>query len=166
MWYRFVTYRESNDVLSFDVDVMVEGPDIVLVPTAEVWHRSAPTFVRDRRDEVLARLKGIKWNRELVWEETDGANCGTHDPATNTIPGSIESTPGGRYLEQQHLFDTGSLVTFAQARTLWTGAEVKFASEARGRVTLCVKTARPNSMFKLVSLPRLQNNPRVTLEFR
>src|SRR5438105_3754254 len=74
MWYRFVTYHELNSILSLEVDVMMEGADIVFVPTAELWHRSAPPFARDRRNEVLARLKGIKWNRELVWEETNGAN--------------------------------------------------------------------------------------------
>jgi hypothetical protein len=66
MWYRFVTYREGAEVVSLGVDVMVDGPDIVGVPSEEAWARSAPGFARDRREEIVDRLKRVKWNRELV----------------------------------------------------------------------------------------------------
>jgi hypothetical protein len=64
------------------------------------------------------------------------------------------------------LFDPGSPISFAEARTIWTDAERKFAASASGRVTLFVAKARANSMFKLVSLPALQRNPNVTLDLR
>jgi len=166
MWYRFVTYREGANVLSLDVDVMAEGPDIVFVPSAQVWNQSAPPFAQDRRDQIVERLKGLKWNRELLWEESDAASCSTHDPSSSTVPGSIESTPGGKFIEQQNLFGPDSPVSFSEARTLWSQAEMQYAALASGRVTLFVSTARANSMFKLVSLPALQRNPNATLDFK
>lgn len=166
MWYRFVTYREGGNVLSLDVDVMADGPDIVFVPSADAWERTSPPFARGRRDEVVERLKAVKWNRELVWEESDAASCSTHDPSSSVVPGSIESTPGGKFVEQQNLFGPDSPVSFAQARSVWSQVEVQYAAQASGRVTLFVSTARPNSMFKLISLPALQRNPNVTLDFK
>jgi hypothetical protein len=166
MWYRFLVYRENDCLVSFDVDVMAEGPDVVGVPSAEAWAQSAPAFVRNRRDEVLARLKGIKWNRDLIWEEGDESRCGKHDACTQAIPGSIESTEGGKYLEHLGLFNRGSPMSFAEARKVWIQVEEKFAACAKGTVTLFVSQAKPNSMFKKVSLPALQKNPNVTLDFR
>jgi len=166
MWYRFVTYREGGYVLSLDVDVMADGPDIVFVPPERAWNHSAPPFAQGRRDEIVERLKGVKWNRELLWEESGAASCSTHDPSSSTVPGSIESTPGGKFIEQLNLFGPDSPVGFSGARTLWSQAEIQYAAQASGRVTLFVSTARANSMFKLVSLPALQRNPNVTLDFR
>src|SRR6185437_13090230 len=140
MWYRFVTYREGDNVLSLDVDVMADGPDMVFVPSADAWDRTSPPFARGRRDDVVERLKGVKWNRELVWEESDAASCSSHDPSSSVVPGSIESTPGGKFIEQQNLFGPDSPVSFAEARTVWSQAEVQHAAQASGRVTLFVST--------------------------
>jgi hypothetical protein len=166
MRYRFLTYREAGQHLSLHVDVMADGPDIVLVPSEASWRQSAPAFARDHRDQILDRLKNVKWNRELVWDESDLAACATNDPATNGVPGSIELTPGGRFIEQLNLFAPGTSMSFAEARMLWSKAEEQFAAQASGRVTLFVSTARPNSMFNRVSLPALQRNPNVTLDFK
>ena len=113
----------------------------------------------------LRRMKSIKWNRDLVWEESPQAVCDSFDPATAQVPGSIESTAGGQFLEKLNLFSSQADVTFANVPELWKVAEAKFAAGASGRVTLCVANARPNSMFKLVSLPAFQRNPNVTLKF-
>jgi hypothetical protein len=166
MWYRFVTYREGANVVSLVVDVMADGPDIVFVPSARAWDKSAPAFAQGRRDQILERLKGVKWNRELLWEVSDADACSTRDPSSSTVHGSIESTPGGKLLEQQNLFGPDSAVGFSGARTLWSQAEMQYAAQARGRVTLFVSAARENSMFKLVSLPALKRNPNVTLDFK
>jgi hypothetical protein len=166
MWYRFVTYREGDHLLSLDVDVMASGPDVVLVPTVGAWDRSSAQFARGRRDEVMQRLKGVKWNRELAWEESEGTSCSSHDPASSAIPGSLASTSGGKFIEQQNLFAPGSPMSFAEARSIWMKAEMRYAAQASGRVTLFVSTARPNSMFKMISLPALQRNPNVTLDFK
>jgi hypothetical protein len=166
MWYRFLVYSEKDLLVSFDVDVMAEGPDVVGVPSPRAWAQTAPAFVRNSRDEILARLNGIKWNRDLIWEECDEYRCGEWDPSAQTVPGSIESTEGGKYLEHLGLFDPGSPLSFAEARKIWIQVEEKFAACAEGRVTLFVSQAKPNSMFKLVSLPVLQKNPNVTLDYR
>jgi len=93
---------------------MVSGSDLVYVPDADTWKRLAPTAYRDRRDEVLGRLKGVRWNRSLKWEDaaadfTDG----------RVIPGSLESTKGGAEFEAKNLFAPGCELTFEQARALW-----------------------------------------------
>lgn len=166
MWYRFLTYTEGDSVLSLHVDVMAQGSDIVLVPSAHSWSQSAPPFAQNRRDAVIERLKSVKWNRELLWEDSDSATCSAHDPSLDSVPGSIESTPGGKFLEGLDLFGPDRPMSFEEARAIWSKSEAEFAAKASGRVTLFVSSARPKSMFTLVSLPALQRNPNVTLDFK
>jgi hypothetical protein len=140
---------------------MVSGSDIVYVPDAENWQRRAPTAYRDRRDELLARLKGVRWNRNLEWKDTP-----TGFPRGGVVPGSLESTKGGAEFEAKNLFAPGSELTFEQAREIWIMLAQRFARAARGKVTIFADTLIPNSVFKEVELPALRANPQVTLEFR
>ena len=166
MWYRFVVYREGHAFVSLEIDVMADGPDVVANPSERAWQDTAPRFVRTRREAVLQRLKSVAWNREVVWEESEYATCLSHDPKVGPlVQGCIEATPGGRYLEEQQFFQPGSPLSFAEARQVWTEAERKLAAQASGTVRLAVANAKPNSMFLLVSLPALKQNPNVTLDF-
>ena len=116
---------------------------------------------RDRRDEVLARLKGVRWNRDLEWKDTPaGFSRG------GVIPGSLESTKGGAEFEAKNLFAPGSELTVEQAREIWIMLARRFAQAARGKVTIFADTLIPDSVFKEIELPALRANPQVTLEFR
>jgi hypothetical protein len=82
------------------------------------------------------------------------------------IPGSLESTQGGQYLESLRLFEPGKNISFEEARKIWLIAERRFAEEARGDVTIFAEQqAIPNSVFREITLPTLKKNPHVTLNF-
>lgn len=165
MWYRFVTYREDN-TLSLGVDVMADGPDIVMVPSADAWDRSSPPFAQGRRDEILERLKDVKWNRELVWEVSDAASCSSHDPSSSVVPGSIESTPGGSYVEQLNLFEPDSPLSFDKVRGLWMEVEEQFAAGAH-RSRHAIRFHRSPEQHVQIDLAAcIQRNPNVTLHFK
>lgn len=156
-----MTYRERQVSVTFQIEPMMSGPDLVYVPDADSWRRLAPGVFRDRRDEVMARLKAVKWNRELKWQElpTD------FDPE-GAVPGSLESTKGGAEFESKNLFAPGSELTFDQARQIWIILAQRFAAGVSGKVTIFADTIVPNSVFQVVELPALRANPAATLEFR
>jgi len=159
--WRVITYRAAGISISFQIEPMVSGSDLVYVPDADTWKRLAPTAYRDRRAEVLGRLKGVRWNRSLKWED---AAAGFTDG--RVIPGSLESTKGGAEFEAKNLFAPGCELTFEQARELWILIARRFAQGVRGKVTIFADTLIPNSVFKEIELPDLRANPQATLEFR
>ena len=156
-----MTYREGQVWSPWTFEPMMSGPDLVDVPDADSWRRLAPAVFRDRRDEVMARLKAVKWNRELKWQylPTDFGSEGA-------VPGSLESTKGGAESESKNLFAPGSELTFEQAREIWIMLARRFASGVSGKVTIFADKTVPNSVFQVVELPTLRANPAGTLEFR
>src|SRR5688572_13626505 len=112
MGWRYVTYVEGDVSLSLSIEPMVKGDDRVYVPNEASWLKEAPSWTRERRLEVLSRLKSVKWNRKLTWQECEcPLSLGPHE----VIRGSLESTPGGRALEERRLFEPGSKVKHEQA---------------------------------------------------
>jgi hypothetical protein len=163
MGWRFVTYSQEQGALSFQIEPMVKGPDVVYVPDQATWAKAAPAWAQPLAPDILARLKSVAWKRELLWQESDGAPFLKSD---KPVPGSIESTKGGQYLEQQRMFDPNSPFTHAQCHEVWHQACRKFAGAASGRVTLFASTVIPDSVFQAVELPALRANPNVTLDFK
>jgi hypothetical protein len=140
---------------------MYEVPDIVGVPNPSSWTKTAPAWASHRREEILARLKSIKWHRELEWRE------GEDDLSTNVepVPGSLQSTPGGREFERRRLFDPDSELTAAEAREIWQMLVRRFAGAATGTVNLFVDGAPKGSVVEKVAIPALKNNPNVTIKW-
>ena len=163
MGWRYVTYVEGQRLLSFQIEPMAVGADIVYIPDLQTWSRSAPSWASARASEILARLKSVAWRRELEWSESVDASFLTSD---RPVPGSLESTPGGQHLEAQRLFYPESTLTHAQAHAVWHLAEHRFAEAARGRVTIVANGVNPKSVFGAVALPALRANPSVTLDFK
>src|SRR5216684_2433472 len=100
MGYRYVAYICGDRGIRLQIEPMVRGPDIVYVPDEIGWQKSAPTWGKPFRTNVVMSLQGVQWNRELDWRETTGAEVvefvGEDLPV---IPGTLESTAGGRELE-------------------------------------------------------------------
>jgi len=78
----------------------------------------------------------------------------------------LESTPGGRALEDRRLFEAGSKVTHERAHEMWHEAARMFAEQAKGKVTIFMSEVIPDSVFQAVELPALKKNPNVTLDFK
>jgi len=163
MGWRYLTYLEGEQSLSLAIEPMAVGPDIVYVPDAEAWSRVAPAWARNRATEILERIKSVPWSRDLQWSEGPNSAFLTDD---SPVSGSLESSSGGQQLEAERLFHPGSGLTHAQAHECWHLAARMFAEATRGRVTLFVNGAVPNSVFREIELPALRSNPHVTLDFR
>jgi len=165
MGWHVVTYCEGSESLSLSIEAMAVGADIVYVPNAPAWERLATPAFRSRSAEILSRLKSVQWHRDLQWSESSSATFTTL-AVGSAVPGSLESTQGGQYLESQDMFSPDSPFSAAQAREIWHTAARRFAEAAKGRVTLFESEVIPHSAFQDVVLPALLANPNVTLDFK
>ena len=69
--WRFIRYEEGADSLVLTVEPIMglsETEAIIYVPTAERWKREMPEWARERREEILARIKADN-SRGGSWEE-------------------------------------------------------------------------------------------------
>jgi hypothetical protein len=163
MGWRYVAYVEGEVSLSLSIEPMVKGDDRVYVPNEAIWLKQAPSWTRERRSQILSRVKAVAWNRKLTWQECE---CPLSLGPYRVVPGSLESTSGGRALEDQRLFENGGKATHEQAHRIWQEAARMFAEQARGTVTIFMSEVIPDSVFQAVELPALKKNPNVTLVFK
>lgn len=163
MGWRYITYLEAQHSLSFQIEPMAVGSDIVYIPDGQAWIQHAPPWAQARAREILDRLISIAWHRELEWSESSDSSFLDNDAP---VPGSLESTPGGQYLEADRLFHPDSSLTHSQAHSVWHTAARRFAKAARGRVTVFASEVNPDSVFGAIELPALRANPNVTLYFK
>lgn len=164
MGWRYVTYLEKDAFLTLSIEPMVKGNDHIYVPNQAEWLKSAPPWARDARSQILNRLKSVAWNRRLDWLDCE---CPFSKLAPGEfIRGSLESTEGGRALENRRLFEPGSKLSYKDANTLWHSAARMFAEQASGKVTIFMAEVIPDSVFQAIELPTLKKNPNVTLIFK
>jgi hypothetical protein len=167
MGWRFVAYGEQGLWLSFQIEPMFKGPDVVYFPDESVWSRSAPSWAEGRRAEILCRLESVPWKRKLTWAESAKGTVSLRRRPGEPVPRSLESTPVGRLLERLRLFEPGGIGSHDFSHKLWHWAARKFASTARGEVNLFMREEPiPDSVFQAVELPALQANRHVTLNIR
>jgi len=161
MRWQSILYREDDGGLQLEIEPMFQVPDVVYVPSENQWAATAPAWARGRRLEILGKLKGMAWHRDLEWREGENGVI----PNDHIVPGSLESTQGGGQLLAMRLFDPNSQLTSAQARQIWQIAVRQFAEQASGTVSLFIGARVPGSVFEMVALPALKKNPNVTLEW-
>ncbi len=161
MGWRYVAYREGAEVVALQIEPMVQGPDVVYVPDDVSWIKAAPRWARDRRSEILERLRSASWNRRVEWRPV-----ATSFVELGAIAGSLESTPGGQQLEQARLFHPGAPLTAEQARIVWHEAVRSFVAQVQGKVTVIASELIPDSVFASIELPALKANPNVQLDLR
>lgn len=68
-------------------------------------------------------------------------------------------TQGGKWLDGQRLFGSGSSLTTDQATALWARLSQRFAEEASGTAVGFVEGARIEGIFNTIEFPALQANP-------
>ena len=54
---RYIIYSEGKDAMEFQVDPGLKHPTIIHIPSEERWKKESPEWARNRRDEILDRLK-------------------------------------------------------------------------------------------------------------
>jgi hypothetical protein len=167
MGWRFVSYGEQGLWISLQIEPMAKGPDLVYVPGESVWSRSAPSWVEERRAEILGRLESVPWNRELTWAESAKGTVTLRRKPDEPVPNSLESTPVGRLLERLRLFEPGGMSSHNFSHKLWHWAARKFVESARGEINIFMG-GEPirDSVFEAVELPALRANRKVTLNIR
>lgn len=163
MGWRYVKYSDRQGSLVLSIEPMVKGADVVYVPDSASWNKNAANWSKSKRKDILDRLKSVRWNRNLRWEESEKHSFSV---TATAIPGSLESTPGGVELESYRLFHPSSQLTTEEAHELWEIAARKFAEAARGRVTVFASSVNRDTVFGAVELPALEANQNVTLDWR
>jgi hypothetical protein len=164
MGWRYVRYETVHAAIELQIEPMTDGPDLVYVPTETAWreglrgHRFAAA-----RNVILRHLQTATWNRALRVEEAS-MPLKPAAAARAVVLGSLEATPGARWLEQQNLFDPGAAMSADEARGLWCELARKFAAAAKGDVHLPDDgRATQGSVWERMELPLLLANPQVTL---
>jgi hypothetical protein len=75
---------------------------------------------------------------------------------------TLEQTKGGRWLDDEKLFEHGSPIDDPDAKFLWGKASRQYAQQASGDTRCFVTGSSPRSIFRTVELPALLQNPNVT----
>jgi hypothetical protein len=83
-----------------------------------------------------------------------------HVDGTTSV--TLEQTPGGKYFDGKHLYETGSPVNIGQADQVWARLSQRYAENAEGEVTAWTHNPRVNSIWNTVERPALEDNPKVT----
>jgi len=55
--FRYIKYMEGKDSIEFQVDPGLKTPSVIHIPSPDRWHAEIPGWARDRRDEILQRVK-------------------------------------------------------------------------------------------------------------
>ncbi|MBU3112724.1 hypothetical protein [Clostridium lacusfryxellense] len=164
MGWRFIKYTDGNKAIMFVIEPMVGVPDLVYLPDEESWKNYAPNWAKNNYSEIISYIKLIPWNRKLQWNITPTCSIPDYnDNSDAAAPGSLESTSGGRQMENENLFKPGGVINHQQAHVIWERLETRFAQQAQGEVKLFVNDIIPKSVFAEVSLPALKDNPNIQL---
>jgi hypothetical protein len=166
MGWRVLTYQEAGRWLSLQIEPMKDAPCRVYVPSAPMWRAQAPAWASERRETLLGRMREVAWNRELEWLDHDRARF-WHRHVDDPVDGSLESTPGGRQLEQMRLFHPDRPARFSarDSKRAWCAACEQMCLQVQGRVEIDESEVIPGSVFQEIELATLRRNPNVSLRF-
>lgn len=124
-------------------------------------HIDAPTFdVRSPADGAVFYSDDYQsaQSNNRVRAENYARQRSADGHATTTL----EQTPGGRWLDDEKLFEPGSPIDDPDANVLWSRCSKKYAQQASGDARCFVTGSSPRSVFRKVELPALLANPNIT----
>jgi hypothetical protein len=67
--FRYVKYFEGENELELQVDPGLKEPSIIHVPSPERWRSEMPSWARERRDEILQRIRSKCAHMQVEWKE-------------------------------------------------------------------------------------------------
>jgi len=76
---------------------------------------------------------------------------------------TLETTVGGKVLDDLKLFEKDSPITPDQAIRVWSRISQRYAQQASGDVYCVVAGARPTGVFTTIEKPALESNSKVTM---
>jgi hypothetical protein len=67
--FKYIRYMEGTDKLELDVEPLTHGPSVIYLPSPEKWNNEMPDWAKDRRAEILGRIKDGTKHLDWTWEE-------------------------------------------------------------------------------------------------
>ena len=67
--FRYIKYFEGENTLQFQVDPKLKEPSVIHIPSEENWASEVPEWARQRREEILSRIRSKCAHMELEWKE-------------------------------------------------------------------------------------------------
>lgn len=67
--FHYIRYMEGVDKIEIEVEPLQSNTSIVYIPSAEKWKLEMPDWAKNRRDEILGRIKDETIHLEWTWEE-------------------------------------------------------------------------------------------------
>jgi len=165
MKWRSVTYSKRGFQVKFEIIPMYDQADLVIIPSQYAWEDYTDIFNFSERDDIIYLLEKIPWNRSINLIEFDIEPIIYEDDQDRPLPGSFESSPAGREIESRNLFDPDKNLntTQQQAKGFYLLLETKFAKQATGDIRIPRDCIISGSVLEKISVPVLENNPRVNL---
>ncbi|WP_240651729.1 hypothetical protein [Serratia microhaemolytica] len=112
---------------------------------------------------VVEQLNVKTPKNSAVFYSGRGARAEAELFAKNNGKMTLESTPGGKWLDNLKLFDKGvNGIEAEHAYPLWERLSQRYAQEASGTAVGILNNPRPASIFNTVEFPALKLNPEIT----
>jgi len=67
--FRYIKYMEGKDSIEFQVDPGLKRPSVVYIPSQERWNSELPEWSKNRRDEIVDRVKSKCAHMNCEWRE-------------------------------------------------------------------------------------------------
>jgi len=67
--FRYIKYMEGKDFIEFQVDPGLKRPSVVYIPSQERWNSELPGWSKNRRDEIIDRVKSKCAHMNCEWRE-------------------------------------------------------------------------------------------------
>ena len=75
---------------------------------------------------------------------------------------ALESTPGGKWLDDLKLFKGGEGINDDDAYKIWIRTSERYAENASGVSIEILNSPKPTSIFNMAEFPTLQLNTKIT----
>lgn len=160
MRWKSVSYLREGKRIKLEIIPMAQGKDIILISTPELWKKYLNI---QERDELIVLLEKIAWKRDIRVAEVEVEPVILNEGDAGIIQGTLESTPGGKKLEDSYLFDPQAPMSKEQVKEIYFMLEKRFAEAARGVVHIPKYALLKGSVLAEISVPTLKSNPNVQL---
>lgn len=164
MRWKTVSFIKGNKKLVLDIEPMMNCEDIVYFPSENEWREIRYIFSNEERLEIIFLLERINWKRniKLFISEITPRILSKDDLIISE--GTLESTIGGREIEEKQLFDPDSPLNSDQVHELYCKLEKRFANQVIGEVIISRNKVIAGSVFEEVSMKILMSNSKAKVK--
>lgn len=162
MRWKSISYITNDKRVVFSIEPMFIGGDIVCIPKRENCNEEMSIILRN---EFIFLLERANWNRDIVLIEMNITPRVYSKDAAIVVEGSMESTVGGKRLEDSHLFNPGSPLSKEQVKELYITIETRFAESMEGDVEIFKNGHLKGRLMNEIIIPILEKNRKVKINY-